>query len=76
MKTRFWVLTGLGVAAAATAAFLATERGKKWRDSVASSLDEWRNNLTHLAKNNGDGLGETAKNLKSNASRHLKNLPS
>ena len=52
MKTRFWVLTGLGVAAAATAAFLATERGKKWRGSVASSLDEWRNNLTHLAKSN------------------------
>lgn len=76
MKTRFWVLTGLGVAAAATAAFLATERGKKWRGTVADSLDEWRNNLAHIAKSNGDALGETAKHVKSNAQRHLKNLPS
>lgn len=76
MTTRNWVLIGLGVTAAAgIAALFTTERGKKVRNTVADTLGDWTNQLTHLAKNNGDGLAATAKAAKSNAQRHLKHLP-
>ena len=73
MTTRNWILTGLGLAAtAATAYLLATDKGKKMRKDMMAGLGDWRDNLQHLAKQNGDALSEGSKNLKGNAARHLR----
>jgi len=76
MTTRNWVLLGLCVTAAAVvAALFTTEQGKKVRSNLSDSLSDWSDKLTKFAKSNGDGLAMAANDVKSNAARHLKNLP-
>lgn len=72
MKTKNMVLAGLGLAAAGAVYLLyRTERGKEMRKTLADNISNWRDSLTELAKENGDGLDHAAKNLKSNAARHV-----
>lgn len=53
MKTRSIVLAGLGLAIAATALYLRTEKGKKLRNDVADNLKDWREKLSSLAMEDG-----------------------
>ena len=58
MKTRYLLLAGLGLAAAATAFLYRTERGKQVRKGLADNLLSWKDKLTELAHTEN---GTTAK---------------
>ncbi len=61
MKTRYLLLAGLGLAAAATVLLYRTERGKKVRKDLADNLLNWKDKLTELTMHNENGTaGKTA----------------
>ena len=51
MKTRIAVLTVLGLATAAVAIFIRTERGKKMKEGILDDLSTWLDRLASAADN-------------------------
>lgn len=60
MKTRYLLLAGLGLAAAATALLFRTERGKQVRKDLADNLLSWKDKLTELTMHNENGTARKA----------------
>jgi len=60
MKTRYLLLAGLGVAAAAAVALLTTERGKRMRKDLAENLTHWRARLSQYAMESENGSEKKA----------------
>ncbi len=68
MKTRSIILAGLGLAVAAAALYLRTEKGKKLRNDLAGNLKDWREKLSSLAVE--DGIENNHENRASKQLKH------
>lgn len=60
MKTRYLLLAGLGVAAAAAIALLTTDRGKRMRKDLADNLTHWRARLAQYTTESANGSEKKA----------------